>query len=323
MKATRFLILASVCTLAALDVPAQTSRDEAAVRGLPVAFCEAWAEHDGARLAKIMAPDVDFVTVGGTWLRGRSDFEKYHARLLTGRFRQSTNTLMQSEVRFLGPTSALVHWTWSIQGDRDADGTPRPPRFGLMTMLAAKHRGQWLVAAAQNTNGAATTPPEANGIRSPLSLPAVGGTTASKSATVSEGRGSMRHATGGFDVKVIPQGETDKAPGSVLARMSLDKSFHGDLEGSGKGEMLTAGTDVKGSAAYVAMERITGTLHGRSGSFVLMHNGVMTAASQQLALSVVPDSGSGALVGIAGRMTIVVADGKHSYDLEYSLPAAN
>ena len=131
----------------------------------------------------------------------------------------------------------------------------------------------------------------------------------------------IKHATGVFDVKVVPQGEADKAPGSTLGRMSLDKQFHGDLEATGKGEMLTAGTDVKGSAAYVAMERITGSLDGRNGSFVLMHNGVMTPVSQQLALTVVPDSGSGGLLGITGRMTIVVADGKHSYDFEYNLPA--
>ena len=132
----------------------------------------------------------------------------------------------------------------------------------------------------------------------------------------------MRHARGDFDVKVVQEGETDKAAGSTLGRMSLDKQFHGDLEATGKGQMLTAMTDVKGSGAYVALERVTGTVHGRSGSFVLLHHGVMSSTSQQLSLTVAPDSGSGSLTGISGAMTIVVAEGRHSYDFEYALPAS-
>jgi hypothetical protein len=102
--------------------------------------------------------------------------------------------------------------------------------------------------------------------------------------------------------------------------MSIDKQFHGDLEATAKGQMLTAVTDVKSSAGYVAIERITGTLHGRSGSFVLQHSGIMTSNSQQQTVTVVPDSGTGQLIGLAGKMTGTIADGKHSYDLEYTLP---
>jgi hypothetical protein len=104
--------------------------------------------------------------------------------------------------------------------------------------------------------------------------------------------------------------------------MSIDKQFHGDLEGTAKGQMLTAGTDVKGSAGYVAIERVTGTLHGRSGSFVLQHSGSLTRGAAQQSITVVPDSGSGQLVGLAGKMTVTIVDGKHSYDFEYTLPAA-
>ena len=111
----------------------------------------------------------------------------------------------------------------------------------------------------------------------------------------------------------------DKAEGSTLGRMSLDKLFHGDLEATGKGEMLTAGTDT-GSAGYVAIERVTGTLQGRSGSFALMHVGTMTRDAQQLSITVVPDSGAGQLVGIAGKLAITIDDGKHFYDFEYTLP---
>ena len=130
------------------------------------------------------------------------------------------------------------------------------------------------------------------------------------------------HATGAFDVKVEPQGDPDKADGSTLARYSLDKQYHGDLEGTSKGTMLTAGTEVKGSAGYVALERVTGTLRGRSGSFVLQHSATMTRGEPQLSITVVPDSGSGQLVGIAGKMTIIIAAGKHSYEFEYTLPPA-
>jgi Protein of unknown function (DUF3224) len=130
------------------------------------------------------------------------------------------------------------------------------------------------------------------------------------------------HAAGTFDVKAEAQGEPDKGDGSTLARYSLDKLYHGDLEGTAKGTMLAAGTDVKGSAGYVAMERVTGTLKGRSGSFVLQHSGAMAHGDAQLSVTVVPDSGSGQLVGIAGKMTIIVAAGKHSYEFDYTLPAA-
>jgi len=130
------------------------------------------------------------------------------------------------------------------------------------------------------------------------------------------------HATGTFEVKLTPQPPEDRADGSTLGRMSGDKQFHGDLEGTSKVQMLTAMTDVKGSAGYVAIERVTGTLHGHTGSFVLQHSGSSNRGATQLSITVVPDSGTGQLVGIAGKMTITITDGKHSYDFEYTLPKA-
>ncbi len=129
-------------------------------------------------------------------------------------------------------------------------------------------------------------------------------------------------ASGTFEVKLSPQPPEDKAEGATLGRMSIDKQFHGDLEGTSKGQMLTAMTDVKGSAGYVAIERITGTLHGHSGSFVLQHSGTLTKGAAQQSITVVPDSGTGQLAGLTGKMTITIADGKHSYDFEYTLPKA-
>lgn len=131
---------------------------------------------------------------------------------------------------------------------------------------------------------------------------------------------TTRHATGTFDVTLKPIAPYESAPDAALGRMSIDKQFHGDLEGTSRGEMLTASGSVKGSAAYVAVERVTCTLHGRAGAFSFVHRGIMTRAVPQLLVSVVPDSGSGQLVGLSGTLAINIADGKHSFDFEYSLP---
>ena len=109
----------------------------------------------------------------------------------------------------------------------------------------------------------------------------------------------MNRATGTFEVKLNPQQLTDKAADTTLGRMSIDKQFHGALEAVSKGEMLSAGTGIKGSAGYVAIERVSGTLQGRSGAFVLQHSGTMTRGAAQLSVSVVPDSGTGQLVGLS------------------------
>jgi hypothetical protein len=130
------------------------------------------------------------------------------------------------------------------------------------------------------------------------------------------------HATGSFDVKIAPQSD-DFLKGSSMGRMSIDKQFHGDLEATSKGEMLTGGDVAKGSAGYVAIEQVTGTLNGRSGSFILQHNGTMTRGTPQLTVSVVPDSGTGQLAGLTGAMTIKITDGKHFYDFAYALPESH
>lgn len=124
-------------------------------------------------------------------------------------------------------------------------------------------------------------------------------------------------ATGPFDVKMTPASAADAAVG----RFTLDKKYHGDLEGGGSGEMLTTMTAVKGSAGYVAIEKVTGTLAGRSGTFQLQHAGTMNRGAPSLIISVVPDSGTGELAGLTGRMAIsIAADGAHYYTFEYSLP---
>ncbi|MDB5364890.1 MAG: hypothetical protein JWM77_817 [Rhodospirillales bacterium] len=131
---------------------------------------------------------------------------------------------------------------------------------------------------------------------------------------------TMQQATGTFDVKVAPLSPEDSQDGITLARYSIDKQFSGDLVGASKGEMLAVGTQVKGSAGYGAAERVTGTLKGRKGSFGLVHRGVMGGGRQEMLVQIVPDSGSGELTGIEGALTIKIADGKHTYILDYTLP---
>lgn len=129
-----------------------------------------------------------------------------------------------------------------------------------------------------------------------------------------------KRASGPFEVKLAPQPTAHAAEGSMLGRMSIDKQFRGELEATSQGEMLTAMTGVQGSAGYVAIEQVSGTLHGRRGTFVLQHTGIMDRGAPQLAVTVVPDSGTGELTGLTGKMAILIADGKHSYDFEYTLP---
>jgi hypothetical protein len=135
-----------------------------------------------------------------------------------------------------------------------------------------------------------------------------------------KGSAMAKHASGTFDVKIIPQ--KDEGVGdATIARMSIDKQYHGDLEGTGLGQMLAGmAAEVKDSGAYVAIERVRGTLQGRTGSFAVHHRGVMTRGAQDLTIIIVPDSGTEGLTGITGTMTIDIRDGKHFYGLDYTLP---
>jgi uncharacterized protein (TIGR02246 family) len=178
MKHSRNLFAATSLILAASlfsghTIQAQSKADEAAVHNIPQAFADAWAKHDGHQLAKTMSEQVDFINIGGDWLQGKAAFELYHTRLLSGRFKESTLTPLDIVVRFLRPDLAVLHWSWSIQGDRNEDLSPRPPRFGIFTMIAERQHGEWLVIEAQNTNWIPGPNPELNGIKPPIVFPAV------------------------------------------------------------------------------------------------------------------------------------------------------
>lgn len=126
-------------------------------------------------------------------------------------------------------------------------------------------------------------------------------------------------ASGTFEVEQNPLPLHDDSAPATLGRRSIDKHFKGHLEATSCGEMLSAGTDVQGSAVYVAIERVTGSLHGMTGSFVLYHTGIMERGVSSLKVAVAPDSGTDQLKGLSGEMTINIADGTHYYEFEYLL----
>ena len=134
---------------------------------------------------------------------------------------------------------------------------------------------------------------------------------------VKHGRAMANRASGTFEVKLSQQ---DEGTDAAMRKMTFDKQFQGDLIGTSKGVMLAASSsNDKGSAGYVAIEKVTGTLKGRNGSFYLQHSGTMTRGVTELTITVIPDTGTDQLVGLRGKMNIIIADGKHSYEFEYSL----
>jgi hypothetical protein len=180
----------------------------------------------------------------------------------------------------------------------------------LRTRLAAASLAPILLAAISTQAHTAQTPPPPQTVQ-----------PNPKSSIPTTKAGSALHATGPFDVKLDPQPHDEKGGGAAIARILIDKQFHGDLEATSKGTMLAAGTGAKGSSGgYVALEIVTGSLKGRTGTFVLQHSATMNRGVPNLSVTVVPDSGTGQLSGLAGTMDIIIADGKHSYDFEYALP---
>ncbi len=127
------------------------------------------------------------------------------------------------------------------------------------------------------------------------------------------------HASGTFEVKLVPQVPEDNVGDPSIGRMSIDKEFKGDLHAVSKGQMLALRTGVEGSAGYVAIERVTGSLGGRKGTFALQHYGIMRRGAPELILTVIPDSGADELAGLEGKMRIVIANGAHSYEFDYDI----
>jgi Protein of unknown function (DUF3224) len=176
-------------------------------------------------------------------------------------------------------------------------------------LQSPRYRGVWEFAVKGNTiEGSLTILPDKTISRR---IRVTRKDSAQKESTMTN------HATGTFEVKLTPQ--DDKSDDKTMGRMTSDKQWQGDLEGTSKGQMLSGGDVSKGSAGYVAIEKFTGTVKGRKGTFILQHSGTMTKGEGQLTISVVPDSGTDQLAGITGKLTIKIENGKHFYDFEYSL----
>ncbi len=146
------------------------------------------------------------------------------------------------------------------------------------------------------------------------------GTSSAHDPLIYKGAIMALYAKGDFEVKLTPHPADQNAEASSLGRLAIEKQFRGDLEATSQGEMLAASTSVKGSAGYVAIERVSGSLGGLTGTFVLQHSGTMNRGTPTLSITVVPDSGTGELEGLEGRMAITIEGGKHSYEIEYTLP---
>ncbi len=153
MKSASILLI--VLILIALPVAAQTkgnAKDQEAVKSIALKWQDAWNRHDMKALAALVAEDVDFITVGGTWQKNRKDFEEYHAQRHEMQFKESVWTTKNTEVKFIKPDIVVAHVEWSIKGDKDPDGTPRQPRQGIFTWVVEKRKRTWLIIASQNTN---------------------------------------------------------------------------------------------------------------------------------------------------------------------------
>jgi len=151
----RFSVLLGLLTLIVLPVAAQTkgiAKDEKAIKSIALNFQDAWNRHDMKALAALVAEDVDFITVGGTWLKSRKDFEEHHAKLHGMPFKESVWTTKSTKVKFIKPDVAIAHVEWGMKGDKDPDGTSRQPRQGIFTWVVEKRKGMWLLIASQNTN---------------------------------------------------------------------------------------------------------------------------------------------------------------------------
>ena len=215
---------------------------------------------------------------------------KFIGQIRSGARKYGVLTLRDLKARPVG--NAMVV-TGQMHGSVVADGKTIPLAL-VYTAVYAERGGRWRLAAYESTR-----------------LPE----TPKKEESVS------RHATGSFDVKTTPLKFDDGAAPESFGRYAIEKRYHGSLDATAKAQMLTVGTKVEGSAVYVAVEVVEGTLDGRKGTFALHHTGTMTRGTPALSIAVVPDSGTGDLAGISGTMTIhIEKGGAHFYDLEYALP---
>lgn len=182
--------------------------------------------------------------------------------------------------------------------------------------------GRWQLTSLHSTGAPAPVRRSPQAPNTPTAMPVMPtpAVTAPHTTTPTPIRRMTAHAEGTFQVETKPLAPYNTSAGAGVGRFSIDKQYHGDIEGTGEGEMLSSGNPASGSAGYVAIERVTATIRGKTGSFSLQHSGTMEKGALSLSISVVPGSGTGDFAGIAGTMNITVENGKHSYLFDFSLP---
>ena len=280
---TRFRIgtaLAAIVLVARAAAAVDASAAERTVLELESERARAMVAGDLEALDRIFAADAIY-----THSNGRAEGKREFIDAMRSRNRKyRAMTCRNLHARLVGDAVVV---TGEAEGEVVAGGTTIPLAL-VYTAVYAESGGAWRLVAYQSTKRPEPEKKEA----------------------------AMPHAaTGAFEVKMTPLKAED---GSTLARFALDKQYHGGLDGRSQGEMLTAGTAVKNSAGYVAFETFTGTLDGRAGTFVLQHSATMTRGDGKLSITVVPDSGTGALEGLTGSMTIRIENGAHFYDFDYA-----
>lgn len=306
----QLLSAAIVVLMLTVGLHAQTTPDAAELTSLLKEFLAGASRNDASMHDRFWAEDVIYTGSGGR-RRGKAEIMRDVRSAPTAKPSDPATTYSAEDIRIQQfENTAIV--AFRLVGASVQNGKTELANY-LNTGTFLKRNGKWQVVSWQATKVPDTVSgPEADAKTENQSK--VPGTT-QKEAIVS------KHASGAFEVKVAPQVDDKAEP--TLGRMSLDKQFHGDLEASSKGQMLAMMSEIQGSAGYVAMERVNGKLHGRSGSFALQHSGTMTRGTPQLIITVVPDSGTGELAGLTGTMTINIVDGKHFYEFDYTIAKAN
>lgn len=283
---TRRGIAAAVAALLLSVRPAVSADAAGTVLALEGDRVRAMTAGDLGALARIFADDAIYTHSTGV-AESKAEFIE---QIRSGARKYGALTLIDLAAR---PAGTAMVVTGQMRGSVEAEGRTIPLAL-IYTAVYAERGGRWQLAAYESTRLPEKT---------------------KKEELVSH------HAAGSFDVKATPQKLDAGAAPDSFGRFSLEKTYHGPLDATAKGEMLTVGTKVEGSAVYVAVEVVEGMLDGRKGTFALHHTGTMTRGTPALSIAVVPDSGTGELAGIAGTMTIrIEKGGAHSYDLEYVLP---
>lgn len=298
---TRSISSAIAILLLTVSINAQAAPDAAELSRLLKEFL-AGASHNDANIHDRFWADELIYTGSNGRRRGKEEIMKDVRSAPAPKPGDPVTTYSAEEVRInqYGKTAIVA---FRLVGATTQNGKTEVTHF-LNTGTLLKRKGKWQVVAWQAT-------------KVPEQSPAKAAATTQQETPMSS---QTKHVSGAFEVKMNPQANEAEP---TVGRMSLDKVFHGPLEGMSKGQMLAVMTDVQGSAGYVAMERVTGKLDGRSGTFALQHSGTMTRGKPELIITVVPDSGTGDLAGLTGRMTIDILEGKHFYKFDYMLAKPN